>query len=396
MPTEHAGRLGAVRPPHVLHMDVVDPIAEPIDERDVVYSLVAEMAGVIVKSKCLPAAEGVDGPLRGRDVECDLGGMHLERKPHAHLVEHVEDGVPAFGEIRESRVDCRVGHWRKAVEQRPDRRAGETGDRLHAELRGGARGVLHLLGGARTDALGFAVTPHVRRDDRLVAVVDRVAHSLPDEMVADGEELESVFGQQIAALLTVAVFRQRARYVEMVAPAGELEAVEAEVASLLRDSFESEVGPLAGEERDSSRHRVNEEEVVPWSTTGCNVRGVDPGRLFSTAQRSEDEVNADGAVPHRGNVEVERIGRLAGTFGMNESDGARVDIRERLEQTLGMAGGHTRSALGGGYEMRMAGLVNLHWSVAATDVKEVRVLLVPLERRLCTVDANGQPILLPE
>ena len=180
--------------------------------------------------------------------------MHLEREAHAHLVEHVEDRVPALGEVIVACVDHRVGHRREAVEQRPDRRAGETGDDLHSERRRGARGVLHLLRGALAHAFGLAVAPHVRWDDRLVALVDHVAHRLPDEMVADREHLEPVLREQVAAPLRVAVLLQRALDVEMVAPAGELEPVEAELLRLLGDGLEGKVSPLAGEERDRAWH----------------------------------------------------------------------------------------------------------------------------------------------
>ena len=45
--------------------------------------------------------------------------------------------------------------------------------------------------------------------------------------------------------------------VEMVAPAGEFEAILAEVARLLAEVFQLEIGPLAGEERDGSGHVIN-------------------------------------------------------------------------------------------------------------------------------------------
>src|SRR5215467_8886784 len=104
-------------------------------------------------------------------------------------------------------------------------------------------------------------------------------------------------------------------------------------------------------------------------------------------------MDADGTVLHGGNVEVERIGRLAATLGVDDSDRARVDVRERLEQSLGVAGRHAGPAPGGVDEMRMPGFIDLHGSVAATDVEEIRIFLAPLERRLRAVDANGQPIL---
>src|SRR5438128_2436105 len=46
MATEHARPLRHVRPPHVLHVDVIDAVAERRDERGVVDALIAEVARV--------------------------------------------------------------------------------------------------------------------------------------------------------------------------------------------------------------------------------------------------------------------------------------------------------------------------------------------------------------
>ena len=85
-------------------------------------------------------------------------------------------------------------------------------------------------------------------------LVDVVAHGLADEVVADREHLEAVLGEQVAAPLRVAVLLERALDVEVVTPARELEAVEAELLRLLGDGLEGQIGPLAGEQGDRSRH----------------------------------------------------------------------------------------------------------------------------------------------
>ena len=48
------------------------------------------------------------------------------------------------------------------------------------------------LGGPLAHALGIAVAPDVRRQDRLVPLVDVVAHRLADEVVGDREAVEAV------------------------------------------------------------------------------------------------------------------------------------------------------------------------------------------------------------
>src|SRR6185295_12989878 len=55
-------------------------------------------------------------------------------------------------------------------------------------------------------------------------------------------------------LLRVGLVLERALHLEVVAPAGELEAVVAEGLGLLGQCFEGQVGPLAGEEAEGARH----------------------------------------------------------------------------------------------------------------------------------------------
>jgi hypothetical protein len=136
----------------------------------------------------------------------------------------------------------------------PDRRAREARDDLDAELGRRAGGVLHPLGGALPDALGIAVPPHLRREDRLVALVDRIAHRLPNEVVADGVALEPVALQQLSLPGGVVRLRERAVDLEVVAPGRQLEAVEAPLGDFGGQLLERDVGPLAGEQRDGSRH----------------------------------------------------------------------------------------------------------------------------------------------
>ena len=61
--------------------------------------------------------------------------------------------------------------------------------------------------------------------------------------------------EQLALRAAVGVVRERAVDLEVVAPAGELEPVEAPFAGLRGKLFEGEIGPLAGEQRDGTAHR---------------------------------------------------------------------------------------------------------------------------------------------
>ena len=136
----------------------------------------------------------------------------------------------------------------------PDARAGEAVDDFDAQLLRRPGGVFHFFDCPRVDALRLAVAPDVRRQNRLVPAVDPVEHGLADRMGADGVHLQLVALQQIAAAGAIAVFGQRPVDVEMIAPAGQFQAVVAKVGRLAGQVFQRQIGPLAGKQRDRASH----------------------------------------------------------------------------------------------------------------------------------------------
>ena len=91
--------------------------------------------------------------------------------------------------------------------------------------------------------------------DVVVAFVDRVvADGLAGEVVGDREDLEVVLVQDGEPVGDVVVVGGAAPDVQVVAPAGDLQAVEAPAGREPRDLLEGQVGPLAGEEGDGSSH----------------------------------------------------------------------------------------------------------------------------------------------
>ena len=89
-----------------------------------------------------------------------------------------------------------------------------------------------------------------------MARVDAVADRLADEMRADRQHVQVAALQDLLLRPAVAVVREGLVDLEVVAPAGELEPVEAPAAGLRGEILQRQVGPLAGEERDGARHRV--------------------------------------------------------------------------------------------------------------------------------------------
>ena len=114
-------------------------------------------------------------------------------------------------------------------------------------------------GRALPDALGVPVAPDLRREDRLVAPVDRVADGLADEVAGDRLADEALRLEQLALRLAVARIGERGRDVEVVAPARELEPVVPPFGDARRQVLQGEVRPLTGEERDGARH-----DESPW------------------------------------------------------------------------------------------------------------------------------------
>src|SRR3954451_22548743 len=93
----------------------------------------------------------------------------------------------------------------------------------------------HTSGGRAArwrSAIRAAPAPPLRRQDRSVALVDRVAHRLTDEMVADRPAAESVPLEDRAPARAVAGIPQRLGDVEVIAPARQLQPVEPPTAAL--------------------------------------------------------------------------------------------------------------------------------------------------------------------
>jgi len=181
--------------------------------------------------------------------------MDFQGELDPFCLEDIQDGEPAGGEVPVAGVNVGLaGRWEE-IELAPHAGAGEAVDDLDAEEPGGARCVLHLLGAALPHPLGVAVAPQARGQDALMALINRViGHTLAYQVAADGKTLQVVLLQQRPLLPDVLVVLQRLIYLEVVSPAGELQAVKTPRAGLLRQLLQRQIGPLAGEESNGSGH----------------------------------------------------------------------------------------------------------------------------------------------
>ena len=94
----------------------------------------------------------------------------------------------------------------------------------------------------------------MRRQDRLVPLVDPIADGLSDQMVRDRVDRKLVPFERIPLRGTVAALVEGPRDVEVVAPAGQFEPLIAKLTRLAGEILERQVGPLAGEQRDGAGH----------------------------------------------------------------------------------------------------------------------------------------------
>src|SRR5581483_761950 len=138
----------------------------------------------------------------------------------------------------------------------PDAAARKAIDDLHTELGRCACCILHFLGSTLTDAFGLAVAPDARRQDALVPLVDDgITDALTDQVGADRKTLKAVLFQNIAAAADIAVAFQGLVYLEVIAPAGQFQAVVAPAFHFFRPRVQRQVGPLPGEKSHRSCHR---------------------------------------------------------------------------------------------------------------------------------------------
>ena len=193
---------------------------ERIDEHHRVDELVDQVARVEVEAERRMMADGLERSGRRNDVVGDLGRMHLQTEAHAFTLEGAHDRQPAVGEVPVAGVDVVLGRRRKEIELRPDAAAGEAVDDIDTEELGRVRCVHDLLSGALPNPLGIAVAPNARRQDALVALVDRVAHALTDQVGADRRAAQAVLLQQVPLGADVGVILECLVDLEVIAPAG--------------------------------------------------------------------------------------------------------------------------------------------------------------------------------
>ena len=234
-----------------------------------------------------------------------------------------------------------------------------------------------------------------------MAFVDPVAYRLPDQVVGDRVHLETVPGQQVAAAPAVRRIRQRRLHVEVVAPAGELQAVVAPRGSLLRQCLQRHVRPLAGKKSYGALHASDpclEGISVDGEPAGAGGarRGAQrrPTPARGGLEHALDEAHAAESVPVVGEIVVQRIGLHAGDRGPDHPPRRPVDVRECLDESLRVPGREARGVRRGRAQPRTSPRQPLPGRVREEEVQPVRVLLPPRQSRTFAVHAQREPVFL--
>ena len=118
-----------------------------------------------------------------------------------------------------------------------------------------ARGPDHFLRGALADAFGISIAPDAPGGvDGLVARIGLIADKLSGEVIGDRVDLEAILLGNLDARASVGRIFGCPLHIEMVSPAGDLDALVAEFFRFLAHLLKIQIGPLAGKNGDRTAH----------------------------------------------------------------------------------------------------------------------------------------------
>ena len=219
-------------------------------------ALPQQVARVEVQAELQPVRKLLKQALRRIVVKGYLARMYLQRELHVVLLELVEYRRPQLYYLVAAVLYHLLRGLREGVQVAPDRGARESGDYLDAHLVGDDRRLLHRLNAPLPYCLRLVgqgrgrkvVQPRVRR----------VAYALPDDVSRQRLADEPVLLKLLLHPGDVALVRQRTVEIQIVAPAGDLQAVIAHAPGKLAQLVERKVCPLAG--RNIYNHSVIHKE----------------------------------------------------------------------------------------------------------------------------------------
>jgi hypothetical protein len=117
--TEYTDFPGAVTPPNILHMRVIDSAFEFAQKPYVINALVAEMGRVVVESEPAMVFDRLQSSVGGGDIERDLSWMDFESEVYVDTVERIENWNEPLSEVVESLLNKLLARRWKGVTRMP-------------------------------------------------------------------------------------------------------------------------------------------------------------------------------------------------------------------------------------------------------------------------------------
>ena len=216
-------------------MHVVDAVAELLDERARVERLVREMARVEVDAEALAPVDRLQRLARGDEVVRDLGRdaprARSGRRPRRRRRRSGSSGRRSRGSRPRSPRSRWAGTSRAGARSTEPVKPFTTSTPSLAA----ARAVSFTLSAARCRTPSGSPSPHTS-GGRMARWRSSIGSQTawPTRCVEIAKQLQAVALEELPARVRVAIVGERRVDVEVVAPAGELEPVEAPVGGLRR------------------------------------------------------------------------------------------------------------------------------------------------------------------
>src|SRR5258708_1057714 len=204
------------------------------------------MAGIKVDAKCRSAIDSLQRLFGGVNIVSDFSRVNFKGEFDADFFKNIHDGVKASSEFAVACIDHFISGRREAVEQMREGAAGETIQDLDGKFRGRSCRVHEFLTGALADAFWIAIAPDAWRENALVPLVNNgITNRLPNQVIADCITLQAVFVPNVPTEFYIFIVGKHPVDFQVIAPAGQFEAVIAPRSGFLRNFVKGEVGPLS-------------------------------------------------------------------------------------------------------------------------------------------------------
>ncbi len=112
--------LAVERGDRILDVHVIDAIRECTNKLNWVNALPNQVTWIEIETELFSMSNGFESSLGGVNVEGDFSWVNFECEFNTAFAKHIEDGIEAFSEQFEARVNHLFGNWWEGVQQMPN------------------------------------------------------------------------------------------------------------------------------------------------------------------------------------------------------------------------------------------------------------------------------------